>query len=115
MLSHARAVSYEPSKLMTADQIISLFHFDHYPIRHADGGPDEPWNLPPRLIKAHRVKTKRDVKEIAKGRRIEEKWQTFNRAVAAGRKPPRRQSRWPKRKLVGRKPWKSSASKSATR
>jgi hypothetical protein len=103
MLSHAKAVTYEHSKLMTADQIISLFQFDHYPIRHADGGPDEPWNLPPRLIKAHREKTaKVDQPGLAKQRRIEGKWREFTRAAAKGRKPPRPKSKWPKRKMTRR-------------
>jgi hypothetical protein len=104
VLSHARAVPYEHSKLMTADQIISLFQFDHYPIRHADGGPDEPWNISPTLIKAHRKKTaERDQPGLAKERRIDRKWDAFNRAVAKGRKPPRRKSKWPKRKFERRR------------
>lgn len=95
---------YEHSKLMTADQIISLFQFDHHPKRHVDDGPVAPWNLAPLLIKRHRTKTaKVDQPGMAKERRIEAKWREHNRAVAAGRKPPRRQSRWPKRKLQGRK------------
>ena len=96
---------YEHAKSMTAAQIISLFQFDHYPIRHADGGPDEPWNINPSLIQGHRTKTaKVDQPGIAKERRIEAKWKEHNRAVAAGRKPPRRTSRWPKRRMTGRKP-----------
>lgn len=69
----ALLIPYEDGKLMTADQVISLFHFDHYPIRHEDGGPDEPWNLPPRLIAAHRHKTATiDKPQSAKGKRIRE-------------------------------------------
>lgn len=64
-------VPYEDAKLMSADQIISLFQFDHYPIRKADGGPDAPWNLVPRFILAHREKTaKKDAPEMAKDRSI---------------------------------------------
>lgn len=95
---------YEDSKLMSAEQINSLFHFDHHPIHHANGGPDEPWNLTPLMIKQHRTKTaKHDLKTLAKGRRIERKWADFNRAMAEGRKPPARTSRSPKRPMRGRK------------
>jgi hypothetical protein len=67
-------ISYEEAKSMTTDGIIARFHFDHYPIRHADGGPSEPWNLVPRLIQEHRTKTaKIDIPEIAKGKRIRKK------------------------------------------
>lgn len=64
-------IEYEHSKLMSARQICSLFQFDHYPIRHDDGGPAEPWNLVPRLILAHRLKTsKYDVPQMAKADRL---------------------------------------------
>lgn len=64
-------IPYADAKLMTADQIISLFHFDHYPIRKADGGADEPWNLTPRPITEHREKTaKKDKPELAKSARL---------------------------------------------
>lgn len=95
---------YHDAKQMTAAQLISLFQFDHFPVRHADGGPAEPWNLAPVMIQAHRAKTaKVDRPGMAKERRHERKWAEFNRAVAAGRKPPRRTSRWPKRKMQGRR------------
>lgn len=68
-------VPYEDAKLMTAEQIISLYEWDHYPVRRADGGPDEPWNLTPRLRSAHRIKTTTvDQPELAKGKRIRRKW-----------------------------------------
>jgi hypothetical protein len=66
-------IPYEDSKQMTADQIISLFQLDHYPVRHADGGSDHPSNLTWRWIGEHREKTKRDVKEMAKSKRIRRK------------------------------------------
>lgn len=66
-------IQYEHGQLMTANQICSLFQWDHWPIRHEDGGPNEPWNLTPRLIQDHRRKTaKIDAPEAAKGRRIRE-------------------------------------------
>jgi hypothetical protein len=64
-------IPYEDSKLMTASQICSLYHFDHHPIRVADGGETVPWNLTPRFIGEHRAKTaKIDQPQLAKQRRI---------------------------------------------
>lgn len=97
---------YHDAKQMTAAQLISLFQFDHFPLRHADGGPAEPWNLAPVMIAAHRAKSARvDQPGMAKERRIEAKWAAHNRAVAAGRKPPpRTTSRWPRRPMRAMKP-----------
>lgn len=65
-----RLIPHEHAKLMSADQVLSLFHFNHYPIRHVDGGPAEHWNLDPELIPAHReITAKIDVPGIAKERR----------------------------------------------
>ncbi len=66
-----RVVPHEQAKLMSDDQIISLFHFDHYPVPHAHDGPDEAWNLEPRPIVEHRTITaKVDVPRIAKAKRL---------------------------------------------
>jgi hypothetical protein len=68
-------IPYNDAKLMTASQIISLYHFDHN-MFHESGHPDRDkyWNLKPRLIREHREKTKRDAAIIAKGRRIRRDW-----------------------------------------
>lgn len=97
-------IPHAHAKLMTADQIISLFHFDHYPLRKADGGPDEPWNLEPRPIREHREKTaKVDVPGMAKERRVVRVNAEFQRRLLAkDAGEPRPQSRWPKRKLRSR-------------
>lgn len=64
-------IPYGDAKLMSADQIISLFNDDHYPIPVAEEGSNHPSNLMPRLIAAHREKTaKIDVPQIAKGKRL---------------------------------------------
>lgn len=60
---------YEHSKMLSADQIISLFQWDHG-ILHAFDGSDEPWNLTPRFIGQHREKSKRDTAIVAKTKRI---------------------------------------------
>ncbi len=96
-------ISYEESKSMTADQIISRFHFDHC-IAHAHGGADEPWNLTPRPIEEHRKKTAQtDTPRIAKGKRINKSNLAFEERLAAkNRGEERTPSRWPKRKLQSR-------------
>ena len=74
-------IRFGESKHLTADQIIARFRFDHWPIRHADGGPDEPWNLEPRPVAEHDKKTAEiDVPQIAKQKRIR---QRIHRAVKA--------------------------------
>lgn len=64
-------IPYEHAKLMTEDQVLSIFHFDHWPIRKTDGGPDAHWNLTPRPLPEHRKKTAEiDIPQIAKADRI---------------------------------------------
>lgn len=64
-------IRYPDSKMMTASQIISLFELDHHPVRVADGGPSEAWNLTWRLRAEHKVKTATiDQPQMAKQRRI---------------------------------------------
>lgn len=65
-----RDIPYEDAKLMTAAQICSLYQFDHHPVLKAHDGPDEPWNLVPRLILPHREKSKKDAGIIAKVKRL---------------------------------------------
>jgi hypothetical protein len=77
-------IPHEDAKNMHEDQILSLFHFDHFPIAKAFDGPETHWNLRPLLIKEHRVKTAtKDAKEIAKGRRITKHNEEFRRKVLA--------------------------------
>lgn len=64
-------IPYGDAKEMTADQLISLYHFDHGMLHESEHPQrDMYWNITPRLIKVHRDKTKRDAAIIAKGRRI---------------------------------------------
>jgi hypothetical protein len=76
-------IEYSHAKLMTAEMIVSLYHFDHG-ILHAHGGADEPWNLTPRLIAPHRVKTaKVDVPVAAKVKRLSAKQEETRRRILA--------------------------------
>lgn len=86
---------------MSAQQIVSLFQFDHYPIRHEAGGPAEPWNLVPRFIPVHRIKTaKIDMPEIAKIKRISRAHQDFVARILAPRDTrPVKKSKWPSRPM----------------
>jgi len=70
----ALGIPYDHRKEMTAEQVLSLLHFDHDPIPHAHGGSDEHFNLTPLPIMAHRKKTaERDVPQVAKTKRIAKK------------------------------------------
>lgn len=86
---------------MTAHQIISLFQFDHCPIRHEAGGPDEPWNLEPRLIVPHRVKTATiDAPEIAKIKRVTKDQEQFRAMLLLkDRGEAKPKSRWGSRPM----------------
>lgn len=71
-------IPYDDAKLMSEDQIISLYHVDHnilHETEHEDR--DKFWNLTPMLIPAHREKTKADVSIIAKSRRIRRQGHTL--------------------------------------
>lgn len=95
-------IPYDDAKQMTADQVVSLFHFDHHPIPKAHGGPDEPWNLMPRLIVLHRRKTATvDAPVIAKTRRIATA-HTSHQEVRRNLLRPHVQRLPKKRKLVSR-------------
>lgn len=64
-------IGHEEAKTLTADQIVSRFHFNHHPIPHAHGGPDEAWNLDPEPVETHReITAKVDIPRIAKAKRI---------------------------------------------
>jgi hypothetical protein len=98
-------IAYDDAKLMTADQILSLYEWDHHPIRHADGGPSEPWNLVPRPIVEHRRKTAtQDAPEMAKGRKITAAHQEFQRRMLAKAEGvPKPKSRWQSRPFPKRR------------
>src|SRR5882724_5127029 len=71
-------ISFEAAQLMTAKEIISCFHFDHCVIPHAEGGPDEPWNIDPVPIDVHEHKTRTaDVPGIAKRKRVSKAHEEF--------------------------------------
>ena len=95
-------VPYEDAKQMSADQIISLYQFDHGVLWSIDP-IDEPWNLTPRLINPHREKSKIDTGIVAKTKRIDKKWTEFMSKIDVKPKPVRTKSSWPKRKLRSRK------------
>ena len=81
-----------------AKTIVRLFTPDHVKL-HAWGGVDKWWNLDMKLRgPALKAKDRADTSRAAKAVRILRKWGPFMTAVAAGRKPPPRPTRWPKRK-----------------
>jgi hypothetical protein len=85
-------IPFDHAKLMTADQIISLFQFNHV-LYHAQDGSDEHWNLEPMFIRAHRkITAERDVPQIAKTRRISTEHEAFRKRMLTPRdeRPPKR-------------------------
>ena len=80
-------IDYEESKTMTADQIIRRYDFDHWPILHALGGKDAPWNLRPMLRPDHREKSRKDTAAVAKVKRIIRKEQARPALYSPARAP----------------------------
>ncbi len=95
-------IPYDDAVLMSEDQFISLYHFDHAKL-HAIDPDDRFFNLTPMLIAEHRIKSRKDTSIVAKTKRIESKWKAFTATMAtprAKRKKPK--SRWPSRKIQNR-------------
>jgi hypothetical protein len=112
-----RVIPHDMAKQMSDDQIISLFHFDHYPVPHAHDGPDEAWNLEPRPIVEHRgITAKVDVPRIAKAKRLSRATSALAAVLAAkvtGDDPPpsakRHKYQWPRGRKIPTKPNKRNA------
>lgn len=91
------AIPHDHAKLMSAAQVISLIHRDHYPIRRDDGlklgmtiaEVDHHSNITLRPIMAHREKTaKIDIPQINKSKRLRAAQEALNRYMSTGEKPP---------------------------
>lgn len=81
-------IPVEHAKLMTDEQIISLVQFDHilYHSQHkTEPWVDEHWNLDPLSITGHRVKTKSDLRQIGKTRRISKEHEEFRKRLLTPR------------------------------
>lgn len=87
-------IPVDHAQLMTADQLISLFQWDHN-LYHVHDGGDEHYNLTPMMIASHREKTaKIDVPQIAKTRRISREQEAFRQRLLTPREDrPVRKSR----------------------
>lgn len=78
-------IPYNDAKVMTTDQMLSLYHFDHNKFAAHDGG-EHFSNLEPMLIHNHRKKTaKIDIPAIAKSKRIRRKEAAHRGAIALAR------------------------------
>ena len=75
-------IPYDHAKLMSAEQVISLFQRDHG-ILHATDPINEHWNITWRLRAEHREKSKRDTAIVAKSKRIVSKRNVHLAALAA--------------------------------
>lgn len=88
-------VSREDVKHLTAREIIETFeervHWDHIAARgfRKDDSPEEiarvdhPSNIQPLAIEQHGEKTPRDIRNVAKAKRVEKKHQDFRRRMLA--------------------------------
>ena len=92
-------LSHDDAKALSEDQVLSLFHWDHTVIPHAEDGPDVHWNLAPELIVPHRKKTATvDVPGIAKRKRVATGHAEHLRTMNTPRdERPQKQSRWASR------------------
>lgn len=97
-----RAIPYEDAKKMTADQVISLFQFDHG-IHHAIDGEHIHWNYTARMIAEHRIKTSKiDRPQIDKTKRIVEEQDAFRARMLAKSTGEQSRPATPKAKLQSR-------------
>lgn len=77
-------ISHDDAKKMTADQILSVFHFDHWPVAKHMDGEDVHWNLVPRPIIEHREKTAtHDTPIAAKVKRVTADQEEFRAKMLA--------------------------------
>lgn len=94
-------IPYEEAKARTEDEIIGLAgEWDHYPHRHADGGPSAHYNLRPLFPQDHLEKTKLDAKDMAKERKVRRAVDEHKQRMllkGMGKKPIKKRSSWPKR------------------
>jgi hypothetical protein len=100
-------IPHEHQLLMHEDQVLSLVHWDHYPVPKALGGSDRFSNLRALLRSTHRAITaKRDVPTIAKVKRLARVTAEGSRRLLAklnGEPSERKHSRWQQgRKLQSR-------------
>lgn len=63
-------IDREHAKMMHAEQICSLFEFDHDSKYHCDGADNHPTILTPLLIGEHHKKTGKDIRRIKKTNRL---------------------------------------------
>ena len=113
-------IDYESAKQMTEHQILSLFHFDHYPTPVNQGGKDVHHNLVPRPILEHREKTaKVDVPMAAKAARLSAEQEEFRRAMlrkaGQGWAEPPREKKGAVIPGSKRSPWKKKINGEAVR
>jgi hypothetical protein len=86
----------------TADDVLSLFHFDHIEL-HALNGSDAWWNLDPKMVGPHREKSRQDTAIVAKVKRLSAEHEDFRRRVLSPiKRASKPKSKWPKRKLQSR-------------
>lgn len=98
-------IPHEHARLMTDEQLLSLFQWHHNEY-HAQEGSDEHWNLEPMTIRGHRSRTaKIDVPQIAKTKRISRAHEEFRQRLLTPRdERPLKRSKWASRPFQRRRP-----------
>ena len=98
-------IDYVSAKKMTEDQILSIFQWDHYPTPKNQGGEDKHYNLVPRPIIEHRIKSaKIDKPAFNKAIRLSEAQEESRRKMLA--KAGQGWATDPPRKKKPKKAWK---------
>lgn len=98
-------LTHDEAQALSEEQVLQLVAWDHYPIPHAEGGPDTHFNLTATLVPGHKEKTaKIDIPGIAKRKRISKTHEEFRQRLLTPRdeRPPRT-SRWGSRQFPSRR------------
>lgn len=111
-------IPYDEAKLLSEDQVLSLYQWDHG-ILHSIEANDAFWNLTPRLIAEHRAKSRKDTTAVAKVKRLSRataEAQSRLLAKSAGNLVWAPKSKWPKgRKIASRNTFQKRGQRSYRR
>lgn len=110
-------LDHDTAKEMTEAEILGLIEYDHF-IPHAQGGPDTHWNLFPLFRQDHKIKTTKDLANMAKERKVKRANEQHKQTMQAKTEVitdlvtvtlnedgyiVKRRSRWPSRKFPKRR------------
>jgi hypothetical protein len=98
-------LTHDEAEALSEEQVLMLVNWDHYPIPHAEGGPDTHFNLVAALVPGHKEKTRKiDIPGIAKRKRISAEHEEFQRRILTPRADrPKKKRSIPSRPFPSRK------------